>query len=73
MKYFYADRRVGCASCNWVADTGKVIDEEELHQEMCPHCGDIAVHHYPVIGSWPSDYDVPPCRELLPTATSPRG
>lgn len=60
--YFYPERRIGCASCDLVADAQQVIDEEELHELVCPTCGSQTLHHYPQVGSWPSDYPEPPCR-----------
>jgi predicted RNA-binding Zn-ribbon protein involved in translation (DUF1610 family) len=60
---FYPASRIGCASCDFVGDLQKVIDEEEVHQFVCPYCGQQDLHHYPVVGSWPSDYEVPPCAE----------
>ena len=59
--FSYTERRVGCASCDLVTGMLTVIPETELHTFRCPICKAQDLHHYPVTGSYPSDYDVPPC------------
>jgi hypothetical protein len=57
----YPDRRIGCANCDMVTSALNVYPEREIHGWRCPVCEQQTLHHYPVIGSWPSDYDAPPC------------
>ena len=55
------EKRIGCDGCDWVGSISPVHTETELHGVLCPNCGEQNLHHYPVFGTWPSDYDEPPC------------
>lgn len=55
--------RIGCVACDDIFTLEGEHDERFVHGLLCPHCGEQAVHAFPVFGTWPSDYELLPCEQ----------